>query len=313
MKKTSQSIFSRIFLLLMISMFFVLPGCGGSGGGDDDGDGNGGAYTLTITTDPQDLTALKAGETVTITATVTDSGGAAASGQAVTFTLFQDKSGATLTTSGVGSTNANGVAEAYYTAGSGNPTLSVQDIIQASVTGATGALILTRTAGGSGQGGLVLTLTANPSAVTPGNTSVLTAKIVNADNDPVTGLTVTFEFLANNGGSSLNPLTGTTDGSGNAVTVYTAGTTDSNQTRYDTVRASVTGASGVVIVTRAPDPGAGNKHVTLSQNPATAPDNRVVYSDSSTVILTATVTRNSLPLPQEPVAFSIVSGPGAIV
>jgi len=25
----------------MISMLFVLPGCGGSGGGDDDGDGNG--------------------------------------------------------------------------------------------------------------------------------------------------------------------------------------------------------------------------------------------------------------------------------
>jgi len=293
----------------MISMFFVLPGCGGSGGGDDDGDGNGGAYTLTITTDPQDLTALKAGETVTITATVTDSGGAAASGQAVTFTLFQDKSGATLTTSGVGSTNANGVAEAYYTAGSNNAGSDVQDIVQVSIPDSTKSVTITREAGAVQQE----EASSLDLAASPGNTSVLTARVVNGDNQPVTGLAVTFEFLANNGGSSLNPLTGTTDGSGNAVSVYTAGTTASSETRYDTVRASVTGASGVVIITRAPNPGPENKVLTLAQNPATSPDNRVVYSDSSTVLITATVTRNGLAWPQEPITFSIVSGLGNIV
>ena len=266
-------------------------------------------YRIAVTAEK---TSLTAGETTLVTATVTDGSNHPAQGQTVNFSFAASPSGGSLTSIST-ITDASGKAVASYTAGSDNPTVSVQDIIQAGTTGATGAVILTRTAGGS-SGGLVLTLTANPTSVTPGNTSVLTARVVNGDNDPVTGLAVTFEFLANNGGSSLNPLTGTTDGSGNAVTVYTAGTTDPTEIRYDTVRASVTGANGVVIITRASDPGAGNKHLELSQNPASTPDNRVVYSDSSTVILTATVTRNSAPLPQEQVAFAIVgTGLGSIV
>ncbi|MDM7988322.1 MAG: hypothetical protein QUS13_13410 [Smithella sp.] len=266
-------------------------------------------YRIAVTAEKISLTA---GETTLVTATVTTGSGSPAQGQTVSFSFAASPSGGALSTIS-GTTDASGRAVASYTAGSDNPTLTVQDIIQAGTTGATGAVILTRTAGGSSQGGLVLTLTANPSAATPGNTSVLTARVVNGDNQPVTGLAVTFEFLANNGGSSLNPLTGTTDGSGNAVSVYTAGTTASSETRYDTVRASVTGASGVVIITRAPNPGPENKVLTLAQNPATSPDNRVVYSDSSTVLITATVTRNGLAWPQEPITFSIVSGLGNIV
>jgi len=266
-------------------------------------------YRITMTAGKNSLTA---GETTIVTAKVTDGSSVPVKGQVVNFSFVSSPSGGSLSTIS-GTTDASGRAVASYTAGSDNPTLTVQDIIQAGTTGATGAVILTRTAGGSSQGGLVLTLTANPSAATPGNTSVLTARVVNGDNQPVTGLAVTFEFLANNGGSSLNPLTGTTDGSGNAVSVYTAGTTASSETRYDTVRASVTGASGVVIITRAPNPGPENKVLTLAQNPATSPDNRVVYSDSSTVLITATVTRNGLAWPQEPITFSIVSGLGNIV
>jgi len=264
-------------------------------------------------------TSLTAGETTLVTATVTDGSNKPAQGQTVSFSFAASPSGGALSTIS-GTTDASGKAVASYTAGSDNPTLSVQDIIQGSTTGATGAVILTRTAGGASQAGLVLTLTPTSTSVTPGNTSLLTARIVNGDNEAVSGLTVTFEFSVNNSTASLlsdsgtgTTVTGTTDGAGKAIAVYTAGTVAPTEVRLDTIRASVTGASDVEVITRAPNPGPENKVLTLAQNPATSPDARVVYNESSTVLITATVTRNGLAWPTEPITFSVVSGLGSIV
>ncbi len=242
MTKTSQSIFSRIFLLLMISMFFVLPGCGGSGGGDDDG-GDTTTYTLTITTDPEDLTDLKAGETVTITATVTNSSGAAASGQAVTFTLFQDESGATLTISGVGSTNANGVAEAYYTAGSNNSNSEVQDIVRISIPDSTKSVTLTRGAGAIQQEDAAsLDLAASPTSIkTDGSTtSTITVNALNAGNAIISGVTV---YLSTDTGVLSAPSV-TTPGT---VTLSRGGDKAVNKAnRTATITASTTTSSGTI-------------------------------------------------------------------
>ncbi|MGB5216968.1 MAG: Ig-like domain-containing protein [Smithella sp.] len=273
-------------------------------------------YRITMTAGKNSLTA---GETTIVTAKVTDGSSVPVKGQVVNFSFVSNPSGGSLSTIS-GTTDASGEAIAGYTAGSNTPTVAVQDIIQASVTGATGAIILARPAGGASQTGLVLTLTPTATSVTPGNTSLLTARIVNGDNEAVSGLMVTFEFSVNNSTASLlsdsgtgTTVTGTTDGAGKAIAVYTAGTVAPTEIRLDTIRASVTGASDVVVITRAPNPGPENKVLTLTQNPATSPDARVVYNESSTVLITATVTRNGLAWPTEPITFSVVSGLGNIV
>ncbi len=273
-------------------------------------------YRITMTAGKNSLTA---GETTIVTAKVTDGSSVPVKGQVVNFSFVSSPSGGSLSTIS-GTTDASGEALAGYTAGSDMPTVAVQDIVQASVTGATGAIILARPAGGASQTGLVLTLTPTATSVTPGNTSLLTARIVNGDNEAVSGLTVTFEFSVNNSTASLlsdsgtgTTVTGTTDGAGKAIAVYTAGTVAPTEIRLDTIRASVTGASDVVVITRAPNPGPENKVLTLTQNPATSPDARVVYNESSTVLITATVTRNGLAWPTEPITFSVVSGLGNIV
>ncbi len=244
MKKSHKRRFFSLFNLITIFVFLnLIIGCGGSGGGDDDGDGNGGAYTLTITTDPQDLTALNAGETVTITATVTDSDGAAASGQAVTFTLFQDKSGATLTTSGVGSTNANGVAEAYYTAGSNNAGSDVQDIVQVSIPDSTKSVTITREAGAVQQEeASSLDLAASPTSIkTDGSTtSTITVNALNAGNAIISGVTV---YLSTDTGVLSAPSV-TTPGT---VTLSRGGDKAANKAnRTATITASTTTSAGEI-------------------------------------------------------------------
>ncbi len=244
MIKTFKTIFSSAFLLLIVTMLCALPGCGGGGGGDDDGDGGGdGAYTLTITTDPTDLTKLKGGETVIITATVTDSGGAPASGQAVTFTLFQDKSGATLTISGVGSTNASGVAEAYYAAGSNDANSEVQDIIQVSIPDSTKSVTITREAGAvQSEEAASLDLAASPTSIkTDGSTSsTITVNALNTGNAILSGVTV---YLSTDTGVLSAPSI-TTPGT---VTLSRGGDKAENKAnRTATITASTTTSAGVI-------------------------------------------------------------------
>ena len=280
MIKLSKAISSRtLFLLISFALFCFLPGCGGSG------NTAGQVYTLTVTTDPS-VTSLKAGETLTIKATVKDSTGAAASGQAVTFTLYQDNSGATLTISGTGSTDANGLAQASYTAGANTPTVDVTDIVQASIPDSSQQVTITRLGAFN-----TLAITTDPSGLTmkAGEIVTITATVKDRNGVPVSGQAVDFTVFRNNSGGTIAISgTGTTDGNGEAKALYTVGPTSPAEAVQDLIRVSI--------------PDVPSQTITISREAGTAAQANVasidiaaspasIKTDNST---TSTITVNAL-------------------
>ena len=256
-----------------------------------------------------DLTSLDAGQNAVITATVTNASGVSVSGVTVTFSLLNNTTGAALATLAGGVTDAGGKAIAVYTAGASTPGSSLQDTIQASITGSTGALVMTRTAaGGGGGGGFRMTVTAEPTSLKAGALSVITAIVANAAG-PVAGQTVTFAFVTNNSGAILTTVNATTDAGGSALATYTAGNNLPGLSIQDAVSASVPGSTGAVILTRLPATGTGNR-ISLTLNPNLFP----LPTTSSNCIVTATVVRDDgiTPVANETVTFSILSGAGTI-
>ena len=236
-------------------------------------------------------TSLSAGQTSILTATVTNNAGSPVIGQAVMFAFAANNSGATLTILN-GTTDISGRAVALYTAGAANPTTSVEDIVQAGVTGSVSPIVITRTA----VGGVQISLTGAPTSLSAGQKSILTATVTDSAGNPVNGETITFAFAANNSGATLATLSGTTDVSGRAIAVYTAGSANPTTSVQDTVQAGVAGSPsvGVVVITR------GGGGVTLS-----------VASDVTSLaagqiaIITATVTDSaSAPVSGQAVTFS---------
>lgn len=211
-------------------------------------------YQITVTADN---TSLKAGESAIITANVTNSSGNPVQGQTVTFTEFIDNSGATLQTLNSGRTDAGGKAVAIYTAGSGS-TGSVQDTIQAGVDdgtySATGAVIITRLAESATATGVNMSISAAPTTLKAGNSSIITATVTDAEGNPLEGETVTFTTLIDQSGIVSLTTLGTTDASGKVVAVYTAGDNDATDDVQDTIQASVSSggynAYGAVIINR---------------------------------------------------------------
>ncbi len=210
-------------------------------------------YRMTVAAD---VNSLKAGEHSIITATLLNSQGTPVQGMTVTFTELIDNSGATLQTLNSGRTDASGKAIAVYTAGAGS-TGSVQDTIQARVNdgtySSTGAVIITRIQAAPTATGINMVMNATPTSLKAGQSSVITATVTDAEGKPVVGRTVTFTGIINQSGMTLATLS-TTDASGKAVAVYTAGNTSPNIDVQDTVQASVTSGSyttyGAVIITR---------------------------------------------------------------
>jgi hypothetical protein len=168
-------------------------------------------------------TSLAAGQSSIITATVTNGSGNPASGQVVTFLLLSNNSGATITPLNGGTTDAGGQASATYTAGANSSTTSVQDMIQASVTDATSAIIINRTAVSST--GLRLALIADVTSLAAGQTTIIRATVTDGSGNPASGQAVTFTMLSNNSGAP--PLTilglGVTDAGGQASATYDPG------------------------------------------------------------------------------------------
>ena len=192
-------------------------------------------------------TSLSAGQTSILTATVTNSAGKPVIGQAVTFAFAANNSGATLNTLN-GTTDVSGRAVAVYTAGTGNPATSVEDVVQAGVTGSVSPITITRTPVGGAQ----ISLDGAPTSLSAGQKSILTATVTDSAGSPMNGQTVTFAFAANNSGASLTTLSGTTDVSGRAIAVYTAGSINPTTSVQDTIQAGVAGSTsvGVVVITR---------------------------------------------------------------
>lgn len=196
-----------------------------------------------------DNSSLTAGNSTLVRAKLTSgSTGSAIVGTAVAFSFATNNSGGTLTPLNGGLTDSSGEALATYTAGANSPAATVQDILQASVTGATGAVIISRTAGGGTSTGLTLTLTSAFTSLAAGESSILTATVTGGSG-AVAGQTVTFSFIDNLSGAHLSSYSVTTDASGVATTVYTAGAA-TGTTVQDIIQASVTGSTKVVIITR---------------------------------------------------------------
>jgi hypothetical protein len=256
-----------------------------------------------------DLTSLAAGQKSILTATVT-AGVGFASGQTVTFALLNNNSGATITTLNGGITDASGRALAVYTAGATTPASSVQDTIQASVTGATSALVMTRTAAGGGVGtGVRMTVTATPTFLIAGAMSVIVAQVNNADGTAAAGLAVNFGFVTNTSGAlPLSVVNATTDASGTAIATYTAGSNSPGLSIQDAVSASVTGSAGAAIITRLPATGTGNR-ISLSFPLVLV---WPLPTTSSNCIVQAKVVRDdgTTPVANETVTFSIVTFSG---
>jgi hypothetical protein len=178
-------------------------------------------YTVAIAASPASVTA---GQVSIITATVTSTSGSAA-GVSVIFTLPVDNSNSTLKTDSVtgktvtAMTDGTGKAVVVYQPGTTSPTLSVQDTVQAAVGSATSAVAITRV--GSATSAFRITVKAEPATLsTPTSNSVVTANVLNNLGTAVSGVPVTFTS-SGSAGSVPAGSTAITDGSGNAVVIYT--------------------------------------------------------------------------------------------
>jgi 5-hydroxyisourate hydrolase-like protein (transthyretin family) len=213
------------------------------------GSGGAGGIKIALSGSP---TSLFAGQNSILTATVTDSSGNLMSGQAVTFAFGTPTTiGSTITTIN-GLTDSSGRAVAIYTAGATSPTATVQDTVQAGITGSAGVVIITRTASTAlPPVGYLVALAADVTSLAAGQSAIVTATVTDGSGNPASGQTVTFALLSNNSGATFKTLNGgSTDASGRAVAVYTTGATAPTSSVQDTFQASVTGATGAIVMTR---------------------------------------------------------------
>jgi len=244
MNKTYRSLLQLIFFLLM---FTTLYGCGSGPETTSTTKDPVTGYSMTLTAD---LASLAAGNSTVVTATVTDGAGLPANGQLVTFTLPINNSSATITAIGE-TTGANGKAVAVYTAGAATPGVDVNDTIRAAVSSVAGAVIVTRTKATVAPAGVYrLTLTADVTSLAAGQNSIITATVTDGTGNPVSNQAVTFSFISNPSEATLTTIGATTDASGMALAVYTAGVSTPTVSVQDAVRAAVTGSTGAVIITR---------------------------------------------------------------
>lgn len=189
-------------------------------------------------------TSLSAGGVSIITATVStkvDGADEPAAGVVVTFSLPVNSSGATLTATTV-VTDASGRAIVIYRPG--NTTVNVQDTVQAAVGTAVNAIAIE--VKGSSVAAYSITITANPTThAALGDNSVITATVRNNAGVLISGMTVNFAVDAN---GTLSVPAAVTDGSGNAVTVFTS----TVATSQSVITASVSGVYTAAVVITIP-------------------------------------------------------------
>ncbi len=240
--------FLRNFFVLFLYLSFVglFYGCGDGPGVPAGTVISPAGVKILLTGSPA---SLSSGQNSIITATVTDGSGKSVVGATVNFSFNSNNSGATCVTLNGGKTDANGQAIAVYTAGANTPASSVQDTIQGAATGAVGVIIITRTAS-IAPGGLTVSIAGSVTSLAAGQSSIITATVINSSGNPASSETVNFSVLTNNSGATLSDAIVTTDASGKATTIYTAGANTPTTTIQDTIRGTVTGAKGEVIITR---------------------------------------------------------------
>jgi adhesin/invasin len=277
-----------IVFMLLWGMFFI-SGCG-------DGIPEGTLYTtgatVTLTPDTAGLAGLSAGQTCILTATLMDKSTTPVplSGQVIAFSIVDNQSGATLAYSNGGRTDSVGKAYVVYTAGRLQPGLNIRDTVQANINDFSGFVTITRKGGGGGTAGFQISVAAAPTTVPAGgDQSVITATVTNADNEAVSGQTVSFAFLTNESGATLSASSAVTDGGGKAVVTYQAGNNNPTFAVQDTIRAGITGSAGAVVITRT----LGRAPTTYSIEVTANPTPLLVIGGGSSVV-TAEVTGPSM-------------------
>ncbi|WP_162999467.1 Ig-like domain-containing protein [Burkholderia sp. Nafp2/4-1b] len=164
-------------------------------------------------------------DTETVTATVSDASGVGVPG--VSVALASAAGSAIVPTPTL--TDSNGVAAFAVT-----PTQVGSESLTANITGASAVQAVTLMAATAG-----VKLFAAPSSISsgqPNNSTVLSAKAVDGNGNPVAGVQITFS--ATNGNGAVNPSQATTDSSGIATTTLTTGADKSNRNIFVTAAAS---------------------------------------------------------------------------
>ncbi|MFH1080787.1 MAG: hypothetical protein V1766_11125 [Pseudomonadota bacterium] len=203
----SKSIQGLLILLLLFAIF----GCGeGVTSGDPLG-----TDSITVAASPATVIA---GQESVITATVARLDKTPATDRSVSFSLRTNNSGGTLRVVNA-KVDGQSKAVAIYTAGSNSLADEVTDTVQASLSnGAAAAVVIKRS---KSAAAFSITVSADPGDLTDatGN-SVVTANVKNNFGNAASGVKVTFAVTGGVAGT-VHPAEATTDGSGNAATVYT--------------------------------------------------------------------------------------------
>jgi hypothetical protein len=254
MIKSATTKFTRLLgLLISLALICIVPACGNNAETTADGNAAIGTHLASFTGSP---TSVAAGQSSILTASVFDSSGNPVQNASVKFGFTNNSSGATLiSVSGVTAmevtvtTDANGQALAIYKAGADSATSALQDTIYANCQDSKSGLLITRTASSSTANRI--SLTAASKSLSAGKSTIITATVTNNSGSSVYGQAVTFAFATNNSGGTLTILgTGTTDTSGIATAVYTAGANNPGQEVYDNIQAGITGSASSINITR---------------------------------------------------------------
>ena len=224
---------------------------------------------LTASPDPS-AAAVNPGDLIIVTATVTD-GGYAVQNERVTFALTTSIGSSLSSLSDT--TNALGKATTMYTAGNG----SSQDVFTVTLAnGATSQMIITVT-----ETSQTITLSSSVTLpIAPGANSTMTATVKDSTSTVVSGVTVYFWLSTSNG--TINQSQVTTDASGQASVLYTAG----NSLNSDVLWASTSGGASTSLVI--------TKTGQLSGYTATMTANPSTFTGDAAVIGPAPWTCNSI-------------------
>jgi hypothetical protein len=322
MVKSINAKFLRpLLLLICFALFCCLSGCGNKESAATD------VITTTGTDYISNLDAspptVSGGQMSVITASV-DSPGTL--NETITFTIPVNNSGASFIDSGGASVstitipmqlgmNFNTTISVMYKAGTNVSGTNVQDMVKATLgNGSTLSTLITLTGSANGTG-FQMTVSATPPSLAAGAMSVLIAQVYNPDSTPAIGQSVTFGFVTNNSGApALSVVSGTTDSTGQAVAVYTAGNNDTSKSIQDVFQASLSGGeAGAAIITILPQAGTGNRIKSFTQDPATSSGSPIVPPYHQVVMkVTVTTDDNTTPVVGKVVTFSIIAGSGTL-
>ncbi len=227
-------------------------------------------------------------DSIAVRATVTDQDGDPLSGASVSFSA----SSGTLTAASA-TTDNSGVAQVSLAAG----TLTGASLVTVSVSGFSDNGTVSFVPGPAAT----VDLQASPASVLASGTSNISASVVDANGNAVTGETVTFSFDAQGSGSpSLSSITAETNSNGIALSTYTAGSAVGTDTVSAGTSSNASDTADIVVTAAA---------VIVSSIDLTAGASSLVADGTTSAAIRAEVLDiDSNPVEGEVVSFSSTAG-----